>query len=113
MLVAGLYMPSPQALKSVREEIMLNGKEFDKAVKQCRGFTLDWHSALKRIPNGWNAEDEFSEYYKLRDFDVMQIICKEQILSKNFLTFILGEYQKTLKLNTILNKSVQYAREEL
>ena len=113
MLVAGLYMPSPQALKSVREEIMLNGKEFDKAVKQCRGFTLDWHSALKRIPNGWNAEDEFSEYYKLRDFDVMQIICKEQILSKNFLTFILGEYHKTLKLNTILNKSVQYAREEL
>ena len=113
VLISGLYMPSPQALKSVREEIMLNGKEFDKAVKQCKGFDLDKNSALTRIPKGWNAEDEFSEYYKLRDFDVMQLVCKEQILGKDFLPFVLSEFKKTLNFNTILNKSVQYAREEL
>ncbi len=113
VLISGLYMPSPQALKSVREEIMLNGKEFDKAVKQCKGFDLDKNSALTRIPKGWNAEDEFSEYYKLRDFDVVQLVCKEQILGKDFLPFVLSEFKKTLNFNTILNKSVQYAREEL
>ncbi len=113
MLISGLYMPSAQVLKSVREEIMLNGKEFDKAVKQCKGFDLDMNSALTRIPKGWNAEDEFSEYYKLRDFDIVQTICKEQMLSKDFLPFVLSEFKKTLKFNTLLNKSVQYAREEL
>lgn len=111
MLVSGLYMPSPQALKSVREEIMCNGAEFDNAIKACKGFELDWSNALKRTPQGWNSADAFSEYYKLRDFDVVQIISKEQIFDAHFLDFVLSEFEKTYQLNVILNRCVSFANE--
>ena len=111
MLVSGLYMPSPQALKSVREEIMCNGAEFDNAIKACKGFELDWSGALKRIPQGWSGTDEFSEYYKLRDFDVVQAISKEQILDAHFLDFVLAEFEKTYPLTVILNRCVSYAND--
>lgn len=111
MLVSGLYMPSPQALKSVREEIMCNGAEFDNAIKACKGFELDWSNALKRTPQGWNSVDAFSEYYKLRDFDVVQIISKEQIFDAHFLDFVLSEFEKTYQLNVILNRCVSFANE--
>lgn len=111
MIVSGLYMPSSEALKSVREEIMLNGKDFDKTLKACKGFQLDWSSALKRIPVGYNAEDEYSEYYKLRDFDVVQSLSKEQVLSDDFLDFVLKECKKTVTFNQLLNQCVAYAKE--
>ncbi len=111
MLVSGLYMPSPLALKSVREEIMCNGGEFDKAIKACKGFELDWSNALKRTPQGWNGTDEFAEYYKLRDFDVVQSITKEQIFDNHFLDFVLAEFKKTYSLIEILNRCVTFAND--
>ncbi|MCQ2959327.1 MAG: DUF2461 domain-containing protein [Bacteroidales bacterium] len=111
MLVSGLYMPSPAALKSVREEIMCEGELFENAIKACEGFELDWSTALKRIPQGWNSADKYSEYYKLKDFNVIQKITKEQILSPDFLEFVLQEFKKTHELNVILNRCVSYAKE--
>ena len=111
MLVSGLYMPSPEEIKSVREEIMCNGKEFDAAVRACKGFELDWHTALKKIPNGWNKDDEFADYYRLKEYDVVQIISKEQVVDAHFLDFALSEFEKTCALNTLLNKCVDYALE--
>lgn len=111
MLVAGLYMPTPEALKSVREEIMCNGKQFDAAIQVCKNFNLDWQGALKKVPNGWNNGDEFSEYYKLKNFDVVQTITKEQIVSPGFADFVLNEFKCTVELNNVLNKCVSYAKE--
>lgn len=111
MLVAGLYMPTPDVLKSVREEIMCNGKNFDTIIKSCKHFDLDWTSALKKVPNGWNKGDEYSDYYRLKDFDVVQLITKEQITSSDFLDFVLNEFKKTVELNELLNKCVLYAKE--
>lgn len=111
MLVSGLYMPSPEALKSVREEIMCNGAEFNKALKACKGFELDWQTALKKIPQGWNKADEFSDYYRLKDFDVVQIVSKEQLLDPIFLDYALEEFKKTYSFNVILNRCVEFAKE--
>mgnify|MGYP003562064053 FL=1 len=111
MLVSGLYMPMPNVIKSVREEIMLEGARFDKAIKSCRGFTLDWQSALKKIPQGYNAEDEFSQYYRLKDYIVTQELTKEQVVSPDFLNFVLKEFEKTYTFNVILNDCVSYAKE--
>ena len=111
MLVSGLYMPSPLALKSVREEIMCNGKGFDAAIRACKGFELDWSSALKRVPQGWNPKDEFSEYYKLKDFDVIQPITKAQVLAPDFLEFVVAEFEKTYPLTELLNRCVAFANE--
>lgn len=113
MLVSGLYMPSPESLKSVREEIMCNGSYFDAAVKASQGFSLDWNSALKRIPRGWNAEDEYSEYYKLKDFSLIKPVTRENILNDSFLEYAIAEFEKTYEFNVILNRCVSYARETL
>lgn len=113
MLVSGLYMPSPAMLKSVREEIMLEGEQFDKAVKACKGFELDWSSALKKTPKGFNADDAFADYYRLKDYTVIQTVTKEQVVAPDFLDFALQEFRKTYSLNEILNRCVAYANENL
>lgn len=111
MLISGLYMPTPDIIKSVREEIMLEGERFDKAIKACKGFTLDWQSALKKIPQGYNSEDEFVQYYRLKDYLVTQNVTKEQVLSPDFLNFAVKEFKKTYSFNVILNNCVSYAKE--
>ena len=47
LLSAGLYMPEPNVLKSVRDEIFDNGERFAAAVRGASGFSL-------------NAENRFS-----------------------------------------------------
>jgi len=113
MLVSGLFMPSPLALRSVREEIMLNGSAFDKAIKDCNGFILDITDSLKRIPNGWDATDEFSEYYKLKNFMVTETLTKKQILDPHFLDYVVSEFEKTQTFVSILNRCVSFANDSM
>ena len=70
--------------------------------------TQPW--ALARKPAG-NAADEFSEYYRLKDFDVIQPITKAQVLAPDFLDFVLVEFEKTYPLTELLNRCVAFANE--
>lgn len=61
MLCTGAYCPTAGEIKSVREEIMTEGENFEATIKAATGFEVDWSSALKRMPQGWSAEDAHSE----------------------------------------------------
>lgn len=112
LLGAGLYCPTKEVLKSVREQIMLEPDEFHRAVQACgEGFHLDWSTALKRFPVGYNPEDKHSEYYRLKTFDVFMDLTEQDVLQPDYLPRALEQLQKCHPFNELLNRCVEYAQE--
>ena len=110
-ICTGLWCPEPRFVKSVREEIMLDGKNFDKAIRKAKGFSLSWEDSLKKIPAGFNADDEFADYYRLKSFLIEKEIDENYILDKNFVDNVVADLRQTYDFCSLLNKSVEYAIE--
>lgn len=110
-LCTGLWMPEPRFTKSVREEIMLNGNGFEAAIKKAKGFSLSWDDALKKIPNGFNPDDEFANYYRLKSFLIEKEVDEKYLLDEHLLEHAIEDFRKTYEFNKLLNKSVEYAIE--
>ncbi|MBQ4127415.1 MAG: DUF2461 domain-containing protein [Alistipes sp.] len=111
MLCTGAYCPTPGEIKSVREEIMTEGDAFVEAINSAKGFEVDWSSALKRMPQGWSAEDEYSEYYRLRNFLLVKLVDKEYFLRPDAIQQAAKDMQCTRTFNDTLNRAIEYARE--
>lgn len=109
LLAAGLHCPEPNVVKSVRDEIFDNGEEFEKAVKEAKGFAVDFTSKLQRVPKGFPAESNFADYLKLKEFDLIAPVeVDEKLLEK-----VLTKFKTTKHFNDLLNRAAQYAREEM
>ena len=111
MLCTGAYCPSSGEIKSVREEIMTEGDGFAEAIRAAEGFEVDWSSALKRMPQGWSAEDAHSEYYRLRNYVVVKMVNKEYFLQPDAISNAASDLRCTRPFNDILNRAIQYAHE--
>ena len=111
MLCTGAYCPSSGEIKSVREEIMTEGDGFAEAIRAAEGFEVDWSSALKRMPQGWSAEDAHSEYYRLRNYVVVKMVDKEYFLQPDAISHIASDLRCSRPFNDILNRAIQYAHE--
>lgn len=113
VLSAGLYCPEPVVLRSVREEILDNGKEIAAAIRQAKGFDLIEQNKLKRVPVGFPADSEFAEMLKLKDFYIAERISEEFLLADDLVEKTLAEFRRTQPFVAILNRAVQYAYEEM
>lgn len=110
MLCTGAYCPTAGEIKSVREEIMTEGDAFVESINAAEGFEIDWSSALKRMPQGWSAEDPHSEYYRLRNFLLMKLVDKDYFLRPNAVKCAAEDMQRTKAFNDTLNRAIEYAR---
>lgn len=110
-LCGGLYNPTKEVVKSVREMIMLEPEQLLAALKQCDDFTLPWDAALKKVPQGYSDTDEQSPYYRLKSYEIYKSITKRDVLKKDFLQTALADLRRTHDYNEMLNRSVDYARE--
>lgn len=105
MLCTGMYMPFPETLKNIREEILYNGKPLETAIKNAEGFAWDTHNALKRVPNGYPKDHPYAEYFKQRDWLVMKEVDDEHLYSPNLVEWVLEEFKKTKDFCQWLNKA--------
>ncbi len=111
MLCTGAYCPTAGEIKSVREEIMTEGDAFVESIEAAEGFEVDWSSALKRMPQGWSAEDEYSDYYRLRNYLLVKIVDKDYFLRPDAIRQAAKDMQCTRAFNDTLNRAIEYARE--
>ena len=111
MLCTGAYCPTAGEIKSVREEIMTEGDAFVESIEAATGFEVDWSSAMKRMPQGWSAEDKHSEYYRLRNFLLVKLVNKEYFLRPDAIQQAAKDMQCTRAFNDTLNRAIEYARE--
>lgn len=111
-LSGGLYNPTKEVLQSVREQIMLEPKEFHQAVLSCGDdFRLNWDNALKRMPVGYNEEDMHSEYYRLKSYELYKPLTIEDVLDKDFIPKALSQLKRCQTFNEMLNRCFEYAYE--
>lgn len=111
MLCSGAYCPSAGEQRSVREEFMTEGKAFVEAIEAAQGFDLVWDGAYKRVPNGWSAEDEFSQYYRLRAYLVERLVDESYFTADDFFDRVADDFSRTKPFNDTLNRAIEYARE--
>lgn len=109
----GLYMPTPDNLKKIRQEIDYNGKELQKMMNKAsfkKHYTDFWNEGkLVRPPKGYNEENPFIEWIKLKHFVVVSEIKDQDLKDKNFEKMVV-EKMKALHpildfLNTVQDES--------
>lgn len=71
---AGIWMPPPEQLKAIRQEIDYNWKDFKKIIDQ-KTFkdlfgTMNTEEKLQRPPKGYEETNPAIEYLKLKSFTI-------------------------------------------
>ncbi|MBR2203268.1 MAG: DUF2461 domain-containing protein [Prevotella sp.] len=112
LLAAGMYNPEKVVVKSIREEIMLEGEHFHETLEKCKDFTLPWDEALKKVPKGYDENDLHSDYYRLKTYTLFKPVTKRQITSKGFLKEALADLERCHDFNELLNRCYDYAYDE-
>jgi uncharacterized protein (TIGR02453 family) len=106
----GMWMPSTEELKKVRQEIDYNFKEFNSILSDKKFIKLfgkmEDENALSRPPQGYNANNPAIEYIKMRSFIVGKEIPDETVLSKNLLKEIMTTFITMKPLIDFLNKAL-------
>ncbi|MEG0814649.1 MAG: DUF2461 domain-containing protein [Mucinivorans sp.] len=111
LIATGLHCPEPKVIRSVRDEIFANGAEFQSAIDQANGFTLDRSSALKKVPKDYPTDSQYGDYLKLKDYDLVQTFDIKN--DEEALNFAIEEFIKCKKFNDILNRAVEFAMQEM
>ena len=112
-MTAGLYMPEPKVLKSVREEMLDNSAGFLAAVGKAEGFRINEENKLKRTPTGYPADSSMDEYLKLKDVCLERFMDEKTLLRGDLADWVAGEFAKTYTFNALLNRAAAFAREEM
>ena len=113
LLCAGLFMPEKKALNSVREDILLSGEKYKDAIERAKGFNLVTEGALKKLPPGFPADTPYTEYLKLKDFLLNRPMDDRIIKASDPVSVIVDDFRETYEFVALLNRSVEYAFEEM
>ena len=113
MLFAGLHMPHPVVLRSVREEIVDNGPKFVENIRRAKGFALDESQKLRRLPAGFPAGTPYDELLRLKEVALCCSFGDDFLAGDDLLGRTLSEFRKTAPFVQQLNRAVQYAYEEM
>jgi uncharacterized protein (TIGR02453 family) len=111
LLTAGLYMPEPDVLRSVREEICYNGEQFEANIRKAKGFRMGTENALKRVPTGFPADTHYAEWLKLKDVYLERGVDDNFMTSPDLLAHTVEAFSHTADFVRQLNRAADYARE--
>lgn len=87
-IAGGVYMPMPDALAAIRQEIDYNSEVFLKLFKAASFKTyfngLDEIDSLKTAPKGYDKEHPMMAYLKHKHFIVSHALSDKQVTAPNF-----------------------------
>ena len=112
-LSAGLYMPEPVILQSIRDEIFDNGAELVQAMEEAEGFSLYDGDMLKRTPKGYPTGSEYDALLRHKHMFIMHPVDDEFLLAPDLAARVVGKFRSTHRFLSLLNRAVQYAYEEM
>ena len=110
MIAGGRWMPSPEHLRKIRQEIDYNGKKFkkiinDKAFKKLFG-ELDTEYKLSRPPKGYDKDHPDIELLKLNSYIVWHSFKDTEVLSANFVKEIAKVAKAMKPMLDFLNEAI-------
>lgn len=108
-VAGGVYQPSSDVLKQVRQEIDYNAKELEQVINAPRfqqvfgGLQGD---RLKKVPRGYDSAHPQAELLKMKSFLVMHHVTDAQVAQKDFLSQTLQIFQAIIPFNQFLNSAI-------
>lgn len=108
-LGGGMYMPQPDKLASIRQEIDYNAADLEKIIntKDFKDtFDTIQGAALKTAPKGYPKDHPNIELLRLKSFYVVKYFDDKILKTKEFYKDAIGTYQKAHKFNEFLNQAI-------
>lgn len=108
----GMYMPMPDELKKVRQEIDYNFADFKKIIQSKKFKTvygdLDRSAEylLSRVPKGYEPDHAAADYLKLKSFVAVVTIKDGDVTAPAYKKQILTAFEALQPLNKFLNEAV-------
>ena len=109
----GLWMPEPDGLKKLRQEIDYNFDELKKIIGSKK-FVASYKemsdsegTRLSRPPKGYEADNPAIEYIKLKSFVAMAPITDEELTDKTLLKKITGAFEALQPLIVFINQAIE------
>lgn len=110
MIGGGVYMPPPDILKKIREEIDYSGKDLEKllAGKEFKKYFdgLDEDDKLKKVPAGFENDNPFAELLKLKSYFVVKPIEDQAIRDGKYFTDASKAFRQVHLLNQFLKRNL-------
>lgn len=108
-IAGGNYMPQPDQLNAIRQEIDYNGDKLERILKskayQSYFNGLDEEDKLKTVPKGYDKEHKYIELLKLKSFIAFAEIDEKKVQAKDFFTYAVNGYKAMLPLNQFLREA--------
>jgi len=108
-LSGGIYMPLPEYLQAIRQEIYYHPKNYidlieDKTFKTT--YTLEYFDKLKTAPKGYPKDWEYIDLIKNRNYAFGHRIEETELFSSDFIEKAIILFKIIYPLNRYLNKAV-------
>lgn len=113
LLAVGNYFTEPRVLKVLREDILLGNGDFRRILDGLApGLLLDTSESLKKVPKGFPEEGPDSEFFKLKNFCLVESLDDDFILSPNLADDVLAVFKTGKPFLDYVNRAIDYCREE-
>ncbi len=110
-LAGGCYMPMPDMLASIRQEIDYNTAEFKKILnaKDFKSYfkELSQEDKLKTAPKGYPKDHPELNLLQHKNFIMVHPIKDEELLNKNFPTYAAKVFKAMLPMNEFLRNCME------
>jgi uncharacterized protein (TIGR02453 family) len=105
----GLWMPEPEILKKVRQEIDYNFGEFQSIIENAtfkKLFGTIRGEQLKKVPQGYDSTNPAAELLKFKSFTVSNTVGDVELLQSGIIGHCLEVYGAMRPLLDFLNRAV-------
>jgi uncharacterized protein (TIGR02453 family) len=109
-IAGGIWMPMPEDLKKIRQEIDYNGDALEKLLK-AKSFkkyftSFDQEAVLTKVPKGYDATHPHADLLKLKSFTVSFPIEDSVFLEKKPEAKIVKVFAEIVPVNQFLNTAI-------
>lgn len=109
-IAGGCWMPEPEMLKSIRQELDYSGSDFSEIVtapdfKNYFGEP-DQEYKLKTVPKGYTVDHPFIEYLKLKSFTFTHSINPKELSKPDAVNYVLEGFEKLLPFMIFLRTAI-------
>lgn len=108
----GIYVPEPNVLRNVRQEIDYNYDEFKKIItaKKFKTAYADLDRSkeflLSRVPKGYEPDNKAAEYLKLKSYIAIALVNDKEIISKELIKKVTSAFEALQPLVYFINNAV-------
>ena len=109
----GLWMPEPDGLKKLRQEIDYCFPEFKKIItapafkKQYGELEKDDKQMLVNVPRGYEKDNPAADFLRMKSFVATRNISDEEILSPALVTNVIQSFKALLPLIKFINRALE------